>query len=84
MDATAIYHANHNTALDFSNRKQLSFWMKYQYPNPGGFQDAYPVAWLETPKVLITFKPAGERNFLRDAPFNESRWTRQRETIPLA
>ena len=84
MNVTAIYPAKRNAGLDFSNRKQLSFWMKYQNPNSGGFQDAGPVVWLDTPKGRITFKPAGDRNFLRDAAFSENRWIWQRLTIPLA
>jgi parallel beta-helix repeat protein len=83
MDVAAIYPAKRNASMDFSSRKQLSFWMKYQNPNPGGFQDAGPVVWLQTPKGRITFKPAGDRNFLRDAPFSEDRWMWQRLVIPL-
>jgi parallel beta-helix repeat protein len=84
MDVTAIYPAIRNAGLDFSSRKQLSFWMKYENPNPGGFQDAGPVVWLQTPKGRIAFKPAGDRNFLRDAACSEGRWMWQRIVIPLA
>ncbi|MCC6125090.1 MAG: right-handed parallel beta-helix repeat-containing protein [Pirellulales bacterium] len=84
MDVTAIYPAKRNAGWDFSNRKQLTFWMKYQNPNTGGFQDAGPVVWLDTSKGRITFRPAGDKNFLREAAASENRWIWQRLTIPLA
>jgi parallel beta-helix repeat protein len=84
MHVTAIYPAKRNAGLDFSNRKQLSFWMTSKNPNPGGFEEAGPVVWLETPQGRITYKPARDKNFLRDAAASENRWIWQQLTIPLA
>ena len=83
LDVTAIYPAARNAGWDFSGSKQLSFWMKFQNPNPTGFQDAGPVVHLEGPDGSIVYRPAGGRNFLRDTTESEGRWLWQRVVIPL-
>jgi len=84
MDVTAVYPAARNAGWDFSARKQLSFWMKCQNPNPTGFQDAGPVVWLEGPGGRITYTPSGGRNPVRDTARSEDRWMWQRVVIPLS
>ncbi len=84
LDATAVYPAGRNATWDFSGRRRLSFWMKFENPNPTGFQDAGPVVRLAGPGGHVDYTPAGGRNFLRDTSQSESRWMWQRVVIPLA
>jgi len=83
MDVTAVYPATRDAGWDFSARKQLSFWMKFENPNTTGFQDAGPVVSLEGPDGRIVYTPAAGRNFLRDTAASEDRWMWQRLVIPL-
>ncbi len=83
LDVTAVYPAARDARWDFSGRKQMSFWMKFENPNPTGFQDAGPVVCLEGPNGRIVYTPAAGRNFLRDTAESESRWMWQRVVIPL-
>ncbi len=83
LDVTAIYPAARNARWDFSGCRQLSFWLKFQNPNPTGFQDAGPVVRLEGPGGRVVYTPAAGRNFLRDTAASESRWMWQRVVIPL-
>ena len=83
LNVTAIYPAARNAKWDFSHAKQISFWMKYQNPNPTGFQAAGPVVVLEGPGGRMTYTPASGRNFMRDAVDSEGRWMWQRIVISL-
>jgi parallel beta-helix repeat protein len=84
LHVTATFPAARNARWDFSQRKQISFWMKFQNPNPSGFQEAGPVVCLEGPNGKITYSPTNGCNFMRDTSASEERWVWQRIVIPLA
>lgn len=61
---------------DFSNINKLSFWIRYQNANIGGFGGANPVVRLQSGNATITLTPVAQsspRNLLMDLVAPETR-----------
>jgi parallel beta-helix repeat protein len=81
--ATAIYPKTRDAGWDFSERKQIRFWIKAENPNLPGFQNAGPVVRLLGRNGQIELKPAKDANLLNDPPFSEARWLWMPIEIPI-
>jgi parallel beta-helix repeat protein len=82
--ATAIYPATRDAGWNFSNRKQIRFWIKARNPNLPGWQNAGPVVRLLGRTGQIEFKPIKDGNLLNDPPYSEARWLWMPVRIPLS
>jgi parallel beta-helix repeat protein len=82
--ATAIYPATRDAGWNFSDAKQIRFWLKARNPNVPGWQNAGPVVRLLGSNGQIEFKPVKDGNLLNDPPFSEARWLWMPIRIPLA
>lgn len=82
--ATAIYPRTRDAGWDFSHKKEIRFWIKYENPNIPGWQNAGPVVRLLGRSGQIELKPVKDGNVLNDPPFSEARWLWMPLTIPLA
>ena len=82
--ATAIYPASRDAGWDFSDKKQIRFWIKAQNLNVRGWKSAGPVIRLLNHAGQIEYKPAKNANLMNKPPFSEAHWTWMPVTIPLA
>ena len=72
---------------DVSKAQHLSFWLKFQNPNNGGFRGPNPIVRLHAGESAFSFSPARQgrpRNLLGDLPHPEARGGWLRIRIPLA
>ncbi|HEY5912904.1 MAG TPA: hypothetical protein VJA21_20120, partial [Verrucomicrobiae bacterium] len=82
--ATAVYPATRDAGWNFSDRKQIRFWIKARNPNVPGWQNAGPVVRLLGRSGQIEFKPVKDGNLMNDPPYSEARWLWMPIRIPLA
>ncbi|MFT4839896.1 MAG: parallel beta-helix repeat protein [Planctomycetota bacterium] len=80
-------HLPGETLADLSNTEQMSFWLRFQNANNGGFQGPNPTVRLHSGSSAFSYTPADNglpRNLLGDLPYSEARtgWVHIR--IPLA
>lgn len=82
------YEGNYATATltgswNWTGKTKLVFWLKFQNPNVGAFQNAGPVITLRSEAGSLTLQPAKD-NLFENLPYSEARETWMRVEIPLA
>lgn len=85
-DVTLIYPKSKRAGWDLSGKKQLSFWLRWENPNQGGFDGPNPIIRLHGGKAAFTYTPAYAgmpRNLLGDLPYSEARHGWLCVTMPL-
>lgn len=80
---TAIYPKTKDAHWNLKGKKSLSFWIKTENPNPTGFQGPGPIVKLYGAKGTLTLTPTGDKSYVRDVGYSESRWTWLRVEVPL-
>jgi parallel beta-helix repeat protein len=82
--ATAIYPSTRDANWNFSDRREIRFWIKARNPNVPGWQNGGPVVRLLGRTGQIELKPVKDGNVMNDPPFSEARWLWMPIRIPLA
>ena len=86
-DVTFFFPQNRKAGWDLSNRKAMSFWIKFENPNNGGFQGPNPIIRVHSGKAAYSYTPAYKgmpRNLMGDLPYSEARHGWLYVTVPLA
>jgi parallel beta-helix repeat protein len=80
---TAVYPGTRDARWNFTQKKEIQFWLRATNPNVTGWQNAGPVIRLIGPGGQIEYKPVKDGNLLNDPPCSEARWLWAPFTIPL-
>ncbi len=86
-DVTAFFPKSKDAGWNLAGKTHLSFWLRFENPNNGGFQGPNPIIRLHGGKAAFTYTPAFDgmpRNLLADLPYSEARHGWLRITMPLA
>lgn len=84
-EVTVFYPQRRDAGWDLTDKKQISFWIKFQNHNHG-FQGPNPIIRLHGDKGAFTYTPAFNglpRNLLGDLPYPEARYGWLFVTMPL-
>jgi len=82
--ATALFPGKRDADWDFSEKREVRFWIKATNPNLSGFQNPGPVLWLYGRDGRVKLEPVKGRNLFSDLPFSEARWTWMPVQVPLS
>jgi hypothetical protein len=81
--ATAIYPASRDAGWNLAQKRFVSFWIRAENPNVGGFQNPGPVIHLYGKGGELALEPSGGRNLLLAPSCNEARWSWSWLRVPL-
>lgn len=80
---TARYDLTPDDKKQLKGKTEMSFWMRYENPNPTGFQEPGPTVTLKSTNGEAVFRPVKGYDPLRDTGVSEERWLWQYISIPL-
>jgi len=83
----AMAYPSKPASWNLAGVKTLSFWLKFENPNNGGFQGPTPIVRLNSGKASFAYTPAFNglpRSLLSDLPYSEARHGWLYVRVPLA